>query len=145
MGHGGEKKKSFPCWESTGKEAVEEPQKPNLKPLPTKLDPSAIVQATNSPLPAEPFPDQVRILAKPVAHETHGTPTAKAIPSALHVQYFRKLVAYVQNFATTSNKLATAHTAWHSGWLLLLVHIWSTWTSAIPPAPPIPPTPPDKA
>ena len=38
--------------ESSGKE--EEPQKPNLKPLPTKLDPSATAQATKSPLPAAP-------------------------------------------------------------------------------------------
>ena len=43
--------------EGSGKEAVEEPQKLNLKPLPTKLDPSATAQATNSPLPAAPFPD----------------------------------------------------------------------------------------
>ena len=107
--------------ESSGKEAVEETQKPNLKPLPTKLDPSSTAQATNSLLLAAPFPDQVHILPKPATQETHETPTAKAIPSALLVQYFRKLMAYVQTFATTSKTLTAAHTAWHSGWLLLLV------------------------
>ena len=86
----------------SGKESGEEPQKPTT-------------QATNSPLPAAPSPDQVHILPKPAAHETHGTPTAKAIPFALPVQYFRKLLAYVQNFSITSKKLAAAHTAWHSG------------------------------
>ena len=76
--------------EGSGKEAVKEPQKHNLHP---------------------PFPDQVHILPKPTAHEIHGTPTAKVIPSALPVQYFRKLVAIVQTFATTSKTLATAHVA----------------------------------
>ena len=80
--------------EGNGKEAMEEPQKHNLHP---------------------PSPDQVHILPKPAAHEPHGTPTTKAIPSALHGKYFRKLVAYVQTFATTSKTLAAAHTAWHSG------------------------------
>ena len=103
--------------EGSGKETVEEPQKFNLKPLPTKLDPSAIAQATNSPLPTAPFLNKVHILLKPTTHETNGTPTAKAIPSALHVQYFRKLVAIVQTFATTSKTLAVAHVAWHNGWL----------------------------
>ena len=85
--------------EGSGKEAGKEPQNP-------------IAQATNSPLPC---PDPVHILPTPAAH---GTPTAKAIPSALPVHYFRKLVAYVQTFSTTSKKLAAAHVAWHSGWLI---------------------------
>ena len=106
--------------EGSGQEAVEEPQKPNLKPLPTKLDHSATAQATNSPPPVAPFSDQVHILPKLAAHETHGTPTGKVIPSALHVQYFRKLVASVQTFATTSKTLTTAHVAWHNGWLILI-------------------------
>ena len=88
--------------EGSGKELGEEPQKPT-------------VQATNSPLPAAPFPDQMHILPKPAAHETHETPTAKAIPSALPMQYFRKLVAYVQTFAITSKTLAATHIAWHNG------------------------------
>ena len=81
--------------EGSGKEVVEMPQKPILKPLPL------------GSLPASPSLDLMP-----------ETPTAKAIPSALPVQYFRKLVAYVQTFVTASKKLATAHTAWHSGWLL---------------------------
>ena len=104
--------------EDSGQEVVEEPQKLILKPFPTKLNPSATAQAPNSPLPAAPSLDQVHIMPKPAAHETHGAPTAKAIPYALHVQYFRKLVAYVQTFATTSKTLAAAHTALHNGWLL---------------------------
>ena len=43
--------------EDSGKEAMEEPQKLILKPLPKKLDPSAIAQATNIPLLSAPFPD----------------------------------------------------------------------------------------
>ena len=88
--------------EGSGKEAGEEPQKPTT-------------QATNSPLPCH---DPVYILPTPAAHSTPETPTAKVIPSALPAQYFRKLVAYVQTFATTSKKLVAAHTAWHSGLLL---------------------------
>ena len=102
--------------EGSGQEVVEEPQKLILKPFPTKLNPSANVQAPNSPLPVAPSPDPVHILPTPAAHSTHETPTAKAIPYALHVQNFRKLVAYVQTFATTSQTLAAAHIAWHSGW-----------------------------
>ena len=73
--------------------------------------PSAIAQATNSPLLAAPSPDLVHILPTPVAHSTPETPIAKVIPSALPVQYFRKLVVYVQTFATTSQTLAAAHIA----------------------------------
>ena len=83
--------------EGSGKEAVEEPQKHDLHP---------------------PFPDQVHILPQPSAHETHGTPTAKAIPSALPMKYFRKLVAFVQTFVTKSKTLAAAHVAWHNRWLI---------------------------
>ena len=101
--------------ESSGKE--EEPRKPNLKPLPTKLNSSTTAQATKSPLPAAPFPDQVYILPSPVAQSTPKTPItkAKANPSLL-VQNLKKLVASVQAFATTSKTLAAAHIVWHSGW-----------------------------
>ena len=104
--------------EGSGKEAVEEPQKLILKPLPTKLNPSATAQATNISLLTTPSPDPVHILPTPAAHSTPETLTAKAIPSALSVQNFRKLVASIQTFATTSQTLATAHIAWHSGWLI---------------------------
>ena len=104
--------------ECSGKEAAEEPQKLILKPLPTKLNPSATAQAFNRPLPAAPSPDPVHILPTPAAHSTPETPTTKAIPSALPVQYFRKLVASIQTFTTTSQTLAPGHIAWHSGWLI---------------------------
>ena len=97
--------------EGSGKEVVEEPQKLILKPFPTKLNPSATAQTTNNPLLATPSPNPVHILPTPATHLTPETPIAKAIPSALPVQYFRKLVAFVQTFATTSQTLAAAHIA----------------------------------
>ena len=90
--------------EGSGKKVVEEPQKLILKPFPIKLKPSATAQATNSPLPATPSPDPMHILPTPATHSTLEAPTAKAevIPSSLPTQNFRKLVASVQTFATTS-------------------------------------------
>ena len=88
--------------EGNGKEAGEDPQKP-------------ISQATDSPLPS---PDPMHTLPSPAAQFTPEAiaPKDEAIPSALPVQYFKKLVATAQIFATTSKKLAAAHIAWHSGW-----------------------------
>ena len=65
-----------------------------------------------------PFLNLVYILPTLAAQSKPEAPAAKAkaIPSALPMQYFRKLVAYVQTFATTSQTLAAAHIAWHSGW-----------------------------
>ena len=93
-----------------GKEAWEESQEPILQPIPMNLNPSATSQPQNSPLP-------VYILATPAANSkpTAPAPKAHASPSLL-VQNIRKLVAITQTFATTSKKMATAHTAWHSGW-----------------------------
>ena len=56
--------------EGSGNEAVEEPQKLILKPFPIKLNPSAIAQATDSPLPAASSPDPVYIMPTPTAHST---------------------------------------------------------------------------
>ena len=87
--------------ESNGKEAGEEPQKPTT-------------QATNSPLPSL---DPVYTL--PTANPTPAAapaPKAKSNPLLLAVQNFNRLVAFVQNFATTSKTMAAAHIAWHSGW-----------------------------
>ena len=82
--------------EGSGKDVVEELQKHNLH---------------------LPSTDQVYILPTPTAHSTPKTPTEKVIPSPLPMlQNFRKLVASVQTFATTSQTLAAAHTAWHSEW-----------------------------
>ena len=103
--------------EGSGKEAVEELQKLILKPFPIKLNLSATAQTTNISLPTPPSPDRVHILPTLAAHSTPEAPTTKAeaIPSALPAQNFRKLVASVQTFATTSQTLAAAHTAWHNG------------------------------
>ena len=89
---------------------MEEPQKVILHPIPINLDPSAIAQPKNNPLP-------VHILSTPAPHATPETPITKAISSTLPtLQNLKKLVAFVQTFATTSKTLTAAHTAWHSGW-----------------------------
>ena len=95
--------------EGSGMEAGEEPQKLILHSIPINLDPSVIAQPKNNPLP-------VHILPTPAPHATPETHTAKAIPFTLPaLQNLKKLVAFVQTFATTSKTLAAAHTAWHSG------------------------------
>ena len=83
--------------EGSGKDAMEELQKHNLH---------------------LPSTDQVYILPTPSAQSIPEAPAAKAkaSPSALLVQNFRKLVAIFQTFATTSKTLVAAHTAWHNGW-----------------------------
>ena len=120
--------------EGSGKETVEEPQELVLNPF-----------STYNPLSVTPSTDQVYILPTPEAYPTPETPSPKATPSTLPVHNFRKLVATVQTFATTSKTSVATYTAWHGGWLKRLVHIWSTWTSAIPQAPPVSPAPPNKA
>ena len=91
--HGKRKKKNSPMLteEGSGKDVVEELQKNNLH---------------------LPFIDQVYTLPTPATQSTPKTPAAEAkvIPPSLPVQYFRKLVASVQTFATTSKTLAAAHT-----------------------------------
>ena len=90
--------------EGNGKEEMEEPQKPTAK-------------ATNSPLPAAPFTDQVYNLPSSSTQSTPKTPAPKAHASPLLlVQNLKKLVVIVQTFATTSKTMAAAHIAWHSGW-----------------------------
>ena len=85
--------------EGSGKDVVEEPQGHNLH-LPS-TDPvyTVYILPATQPIPEAPAPVE-----------------AKFIPPSLPVQYFRKLVASVQTFSTTSKTLAAAHTAWHSGW-----------------------------
>ena len=89
-----------------GKGAGEEHQRLTLHLNPINLDPSATAQPQNSPL-------SVYILPTPTANSKPATsaPKAESIPSALPVQYFRKLVATVQAFATTSKTLAATHVA----------------------------------
>ena len=92
--------------ESNGKEAGEEPQKPTT-------------QATNSPLPSL---DLVYTLPTaqftPAAQFTPKAPApkAKSNPSLPAMQNFKRLVASLQNFSTTSRTRAAAYIAWHSGW-----------------------------
>ena len=88
-----------------GKEAGEEPQEPILQPIPMNLNPSATSQPENSPLP-------VYILPTPAANPTPAAapaPKAKSSPSLPVMQNFNRLVASVQNFATTSKTMAAAH------------------------------------
>ena len=104
--------------ESSGHETGEEPQEPILQPIPMKLNPSATAQPQNNPLPVAPSDDQVYILPTPAEKSKPAAPApkGKSNPLAAMLQNFRKLVAIAQIFATTSNKMAAAHTAWHSGW-----------------------------
>ena len=106
--------------ESCGHETGEEPQEPNLQPIPMKLNPSATAQPKNnttanakttySPLP-------VYILPTPAENPKPTTPAPKAKSNPLSaMQKFKRLVAYVHKFATTSKAHAAAYTAWHSGW-----------------------------
>ena len=105
-----EKNSTMLTEQGSGKEVGEEPQKLIFQPIPINLDPSATIQPKNSPLP-------VHIPPSPAAQSTPKTLAAKdKANSSLVVQNLKKLVATAQIFATTSNRLATAHTAWHNGW-----------------------------
>ena len=86
--------------EGSGKNVVEEPQEHNLH-LPS-TDPVYTVYILPA---AQPIPKAHALAAE-----------AKVIPPSLLVQYFKKLVACVQTFATTSKTLTAAHSAWHNGW-----------------------------
>ena len=104
--------------EGSGIEARKEPQKLTLQPIPLKLNPTATTQATKCPLPVPPSTDQVYILPSPASQPTSEAPApqAKSNPSLPTLKNFKRLVAIVQSFATTSKKMAAAHIAWHSGW-----------------------------
>ena len=101
-----------------GKEEGEEPKKNVLQPIPTELNITANAQTTYSPLQVSPSTDQVHILPTPAAKSKPEAPApkAKSNPSLPAMQKFKKLVANVQAFATTSKTMAAAHIAWHSGW-----------------------------
>ena len=87
--------------EGSGKEEIEKPQK-------------SIAQAMKCPLPT----DQVYILPSPAPQPTSEAPApkGKSNPSLHAMQNFKRLVASVHNFATTSKTQAAAYIAWHSGW-----------------------------
>ena len=97
--------------EGSGKEIVEEPQELVLKPFPTELNPTATAQPQNIPLPVYILPTPAAN-SKPVAL----APKAKSNPSLPAMQNFKRLVAAVQNFSTTSKTRAAAYIAWHSCW-----------------------------
>ena len=87
-----------------------------LPTLATKPKPAAPVpKGKSNPLPAAP-PESVFILSMPAAQPKPQASTTKATPSMLVLKNFRRLVASVHTFATTSNKMANAYIAWHSGW-----------------------------
>ena len=86
--------------EGSGKDVVDEPQEHKLH-----------LPSTDLVYPVYTLP-----AAQPIREEPAPAAEAKAIPPSLTIQYFRKLVASVQTFATTSKTLAAAHTAWHNGW-----------------------------
>ena len=104
--------------EGSGIEAGKEPQKLTLQPIPLKLNPTATAQATKCPLPVAPSIDQVYILPSPTPQPTSEAPApkGKSNPSLHAMQNFKRLVASVHNFSTTSRAQAAAYTAWHSGW-----------------------------
>ena len=94
--------------EGSGKEIVEDPQKHVLQPVPT--NPTANAKTTYSPLP-------VYILPTPAENPKPATPAPKAKSNPLSaMQKFKRLVANVQDSATTSKTQAAAYIAWHSGW-----------------------------
>ena len=101
---------------SSGHETGEEPQEPILQPIPT--NPTANAKTTYNPLPVPPSTDQVYILPSPASQPTSETPApkGKSNPSLHAMQNFKRLVASVHKFATTSKAQATAYTTWHSGW-----------------------------
>ena len=109
--------------EGSKTKAVEVPKKNVIQPNPIDLDTTATAQDTKYPLPVAPSVDQVYILPSPAPQPTPATkskpaaPSPKAKSNPLHVmQNFKRLVAYVHKYATTSKAQAAAYTAWHSGW-----------------------------
>ena len=101
---------------SSGHETVEGTQEPIIQPNPIDLDPNATAQPKNNPLLVPPSADLVYIQPPPAANSKPAAPKAKSNPLVAMLQNFRKLVASVHAFATTSKTMATAYIAWHSGW-----------------------------
>ena len=89
-----------------------------IQPNPIGLDTIATAQDTKNPLPVAPSDDQVYILPTPAEKPKPAAPApkGKSNPSLHAMQNFRRLVASVHAFATTSKTMATAYIAWHSGW-----------------------------
>ena len=105
---------------SSEHEGTQEPIiQPNPQAISIDLDTIATVQATKFPLPVAPSVDLVYIQPPPAAKSKPAAPApkGKSNPPLVAMQHnFRRLVAYVHTFATTSKKMANAYIAWHSGW-----------------------------
>ena len=87
---------------SSGHEGTQEPI--------IDLETTANAKTTYSPLP-------VYILPTPAEKSKPATAAPKGKSNPLQaMQKFKDLVAIAQIFATTSNKMANAYIAWHSGW-----------------------------
>ena len=113
------KEATFPLTEkSNGHETVEGTQEPIIQPNPIDLDPNATAQPKNNPLLVPPSADPVYIQPSHAANSKPATPApkVKSNPSLHVMQNFKRLVASVHKFATTSKAQAAAYTAWHSGW-----------------------------
>ena len=102
---------------SSGHEGTQEPIiQPTPQAIPINLDTLATAQDTKTPLPAAP-PESVYILPTPATKSKPAAPAPKGKSNPLSaMQKFKELVAIAQIFATTSNKMANAYIAWHSGW-----------------------------
>ena len=102
---------------SSEHEGTQEPIiQPNPQAIPINLDTLATTQDTKTPLPAAP-PESVYILPTPATKSKPAAPAPKGKSNPLSaMQKFKELVAIAQIFATTSNKMANAYIAWHSGW-----------------------------
>ena len=102
---------------SSGHEGTQEPIiQPNPQAIPIDLDTLATAQDTKTPLPAAP-PESVYILPTPATNSKPAAPAPKGKSKPLlAMQNIKRLVASVHAFATTSNKMANAYIAWHSGW-----------------------------
>ena len=105
---------------SSGHEGTQEPIiQPNPQAIPIDLDHNATAQATKNPLQVPPSADLVYIQPPPAAKSkpVAPAPKGKSNPPLVAMQHnFRRLVASVHAFATTSKTMATAYIAWHSGW-----------------------------
>ena len=87
---------------SSGHEGTQEPI--------IDLETTANAKTTYNPLP-------VYILPTPAENPKPATSAPKGKSNPLSaMQKFKELVAIAQIFATTSNKMANAYIAWHSGW-----------------------------
>ena len=91
---------------------------PSPAPQSQPKTPTTNAQATYYPLPVTPSDEQVYRLPTPAEQPKQAAPApkGKSNPSLHAMQNFRRLVASVHAFATTSKTMATAYIAWHSGW-----------------------------